>query len=358
MSRISTRQGRVLTEVIDMTLDERKKQILESIIKDYVESAEPIGSRAIVKKHSLRISAATVRNEMADLEDMGYLEQPHTSAGRIPSETGFRYYVDCMMEREDLLGDEVELLYKILQENLQDWNAVIQSIGNFLSQVTKYTSFIVVPTTKIDDFKYIQLVPMEAQQAMVIVITDTGVLMHRRIDVPESVGLKELQSINEVFNRLFAGKRFADLRKTDLQSLRDKLNQRKRLIDGVLDAISDIMDNAGEEKTVVSGVLNILNEPEFKDLDKLKKILTLLEEDTMLKDVLPETTGGAVDITIGSENLVDELKEISIVLAGYRLGSEIGRVGVIGPVRMEYWKAAGTVEAVRTIIDEVLKKYY
>jgi heat-inducible transcriptional repressor len=348
----------VLTGVIDMTLDERKKRILESIIKDYVESAEPVGSRAIVKKHNLRISAATVRNEMADLEDMGYLEQPHTSAGRIPSEIGFRYYVDCMMERESLIEDEVEILHKILKENLQDWDAVIQSIGNFLSQVTRYTSFIIVPTIKVDDFKYIQLVPVEAGKAMIIVITDTGVLMHRRIDVPESVQVKDLQSINEVFNRLFAGKKFAELRHTDMQSLRDELKHRKRIIDGVLDAINNMMENTGEEKIVISGILNILNEPEFKDLEKLKKILALLEEDTMLKNMLPETTGEAVDITIGSENRVDDAKEISIVLAGYKVGSEIGRMGVIGPVRMEYWKAAGTVDSVRTIIDEVLKKHY
>jgi heat-inducible transcriptional repressor len=348
----------VLTGVIDMTLDERKKRILESIIKDYVESAEPVGSRAIVKKHDLRVSAATVRNEMADLEDMGYLEQPHTSAGRIPSESGFRYYVDCMMERENLVEDEVELLQKILKDNLQDWDEVIQSIGNFLSQVTRYTSFIIVPTVKFDEFKYIQLVPVEKGKAMVIVVTDTGVLMHRRIDIPQSVETKELQSINEVFNRLFARKKFAELRKTDLQSLRDELNQRKKVIDGILEAIENLTENTGEEKVVISGILNMLNEPEFKNLDKLKKILAILEEESVLKALLPEATGDTVDITIGRENRLDDAKEMSIVLAGYKIFGEVGRVGVIGPVRMEYWKAAGTVDSVRTIIDEVLKKHY
>ncbi len=341
-----------------MTLDERKKRILESIIKDYVETAEPVGSRAVVKKHNLRISAATVRNEMADLEDMGYLEQPHTSAGRIPSESGFRYYVDCMMERENLVDDEVELLQKILKDNLQDWDNVIQSIGSFLSQVTRYTSFIIVPTIKFDEFKYIQLVPVEKGKAMVIVVTDTGVLMHRRIDVPESVESKDLQSINEVFNRLFAGKKLSDLRKTDLQTVRDELKLRKKIIDHILEAIDNLADNSGEEKVVISGILNMLNEPEFKDLEKLKKILAILEADTVLKNLLPETSGEKVDITIGRENRLDEAKEMSIVLAGYKVFGEVGRVGVIGPVRMEYWKAAGTVESVRTIIDEVLQKYY
>ncbi len=344
--------------MIDMTLDERKKRILESIIKDYVETAEPVGSRAIVKKHNLRISAATVRNEMADLEDLGYLEQPHTSAGRIPSESGFRYYVDCMMERETLVDDEVELLQKILKDNLQDWDEVIQSIGSFLSQVTRYTSFIIVPTIKFDEFKYIQLVPVEKGKAMVIVVTDTGVLMHRRIDVPESVNSRDVQSINEVFNRLFAGKKLTELRRTDLQSLRDDLKKRKKAIDSMLEAIDNLTENTGEEKVVISGILNMLNEPEFKDLEKLKKILTILEADTALKNLLPEASGEAVDITIGRENRLDEAKEMSIVLAGYKVFGEIGRVGVIGPVRMEYWKAAGTVESVRTIIDEVLKKHY
>ncbi|MGI6469588.1 MAG: heat-inducible transcription repressor HrcA [Syntrophomonadaceae bacterium] len=341
-----------------MTLDERKKKILESVIKDYVETAEPVGSRAIVKKHNLRISAATVRNEMADLEDMGYLQQPHTSAGRIPSESGFRYYVDCMMERENLVDDEVQLLQKIIKENLQDWDEVIQSIGNFLAQVTRYTSFVIVPTVRVDEFKYVQLVLMGKGKAMVILVTDTGVLMHRRISIPESVEQKDLQSINEVFNRIFAGKKFAEVRKTDLQYLRDELHKSKRIIDTILEAIDRLAESAGEDKVVISGILNMLNEPEFKNLDKLKKILAILEEETLLKNLLPEPSCDEVEITIGRENRLDEAKEMSIVLAGYKIFGEVGRVGVIGPVRMEYWKAAGTVDSVRTAIDEVLKKHF
>jgi heat-inducible transcriptional repressor len=129
-----------------MTLDERKKIILESIIKDYVETAEPVGSRAMVKKHDLKISAATVRNEMSDLEDMGYLEQPHTSAGRIPSQKGFRYYVDCMMEKENLNEQETGLLLQLLDDSFQELNEVVRKIGYFLSQITNYTSFIIIPS--------------------------------------------------------------------------------------------------------------------------------------------------------------------------------------------------------------------
>jgi len=339
-----------------MTLDERQRRILESIIKDYVATAEPVGSRAVVRKHALNISAATVRNEMADLEEMGYLEQPHTSAGRIPSEKGFRYYVDCMMENENPSDEQIDLLHKVLDDRIQEWNDVVQGVGHFLSQVTNYASFIIVPSVRLSQFQSLQLIPIQDGQALVLVVTDIGIIMHRKIAVPKSIQTEDLQFISELFNRAFRGRRLNEIKRSDLMTLREELKSRRQVIDKALEAIDNLLDNSTEEKVVISGALNIIKEPEFKDLDKLKRILTLFEEDGQLREVLPDQISDTVDILIGKENRAEDIKEMSLVLAGYKTTGEMGKIGLIGPVRMEYWKAAGTVESVRKVIEELLRK--
>ncbi|HOB11727.1 MAG TPA: heat-inducible transcriptional repressor HrcA [Syntrophomonadaceae bacterium] len=336
-----------------MTLDERKRQILQSIIKDYVETAEPVGSRAVVRKHDLKISAATVRNEMADLEEMGYLEQPHTSAGRIPSEQGFRYYVDCMMENESLSEEQIEELRKAITSSVRDLDQVIAHIAQFLSQITRYTSFIVVPSVNTTQFRYLQLLPLNPGQALIILVTDLGLIMHRKIEIPPNVTNEDLENIGSLFNKVFASRRLDELRRTDLRALREELYQRRKVIDSALDALELLLQSSRDERVVVSGVLNMLNEPEFKDLEKLRRFLSLLEEEGAIKNRLPQDIGEHVNISIGREN-PDDMKDMSVVIAGYKSYGEMGKIGVIGPVRMEYWRAAGTVEAVRDLIKEVL----
>lgn len=341
-----------------MTLDERKRLILESIIRDYVETAEPVGSRAVVKKHDLKISAATVRNEMADLEDMGYLEQPHTSAGRIPSEMGFRYYVDCMMEKETLDEQEFESLQRAFKDRVQEWDNVISDVAHFLSQVTNYASFIILPAVKFSEFKSLQLIPMEAGRVLLLVVTDLGMIMHRQIEVPDTIETDELQKIAQGFNQIFSGKKLNDIKRSDLQAIRDDLRRRRKVIDNALEAIDQLMKSSNEDKVMVSGTLNILNEPEFKDLEKLRRILAVFDEDGSLKSIVPEQVGESVDIRIGKENISEDIRELSLVFAGYKNFGEMGKIGVIGPVRMEYWKAAGTVEAVRNFIEHLLKQRF
>lgn len=340
-----------------MTLDERKKIILESIIKDYVETAEPVGSRAVVRKHDLRISAATVRNEMADLEEMGYLEQPHTSAGRIPSQVGFRYFVDCMMEKEAPTEADMKKLVQSLNENSREWNEVAQQIGTFLSQITNYTSFVIVPALRVADFKYIQLIPIDQHRALVLVVAEPGLIMHRQIDVPESLEAEDFKKIGQQFTSLLGGKKMSEVGRSDLKLLVDRLKQKRKLIDRVLETVDSLLNSAGGDRVVVSGALNILNEPEFKDVEKIRRILALLDENEKLKTIIPEQMGDKVDIRIGKENQVEDIKEMSLVYAGYKTLGEMGKIGVIGPVRMEYWKAAGSVETVRDLVEEILKRF-
>lgn len=338
-----------------MELTERQRRILESIIKDYVSTAEPVGSRAVVKKHGLKISAATVRNEMADLEEMGYLEQPHTSAGRIPSEEGFRYYVDFMMEKEKLSDEELGLLHEALDDNMQEWSDVVQRVGHFLSQVTNYASFVIVPSIKLSQFHSLQIIPMQEGQAIVLVVTDIGIILHRRITIPPTMQLDELRKIGDLFNHALRAKSLQEIKRSDLKVLRDEIRYRRQVIDKALEAIDNLLDHSQDDQVVITGALNIIKEPEFKDLDKLHKVLTIFEEDRQIKDILPDQIGKDVTIRIGSENKLEDIKEMSLVFAGYNTAGEMGKMGVIGPVRMEYWKAAGTVESVSLIIDQMLK---
>jgi len=340
-----------------MYLDERKRMILEAVIRDYVETAEPVGSRTIVRKHQLGVSPATVRNEMADLEEMGFLEQPHTSAGRIPSERGFRYYVDCMMEKEQLTPMEIDALQRVISEKINDINEVIRRTSLTLSQLTRYASFIVCAPMNINEIKSVQLVPMRVGKAMVVVVTSAGVILHKRIDIPDSIQPVDLEGISSLFTRNLAGTRFSNLNRTALESMRAELLGKRQLIDNALQALEDLLGHSEEEKVMLSGTLNMFNEPEFKNLEKLRTILGILQEESFFRKALDDCTGSEVKIKIGKENQVEEIKELSLVFTSYEInGEEMGKIGLLGPVRMEYWKAAGSVESVREIVVDVIRQ--
>ncbi|MGE5397376.1 MAG: heat-inducible transcriptional repressor HrcA [Chitinophagales bacterium] len=338
-----------------MEIDERKRAILEAIIRDYVKTAEPVGSRAIVKKHNLGVSSATVRNEMADLEEMGYLEQPHTSAGRIPSETGFRYYVDYMMVKDEVTEEEEEFLRNILDRKVDDMSNLIQRTGQVLAQLTNYASVTVTPPSNKAEFRNMQMAMVGKDRAMIMLLTDVGTVIHRRIELPTGIRAEDLQVVSELFNATFQGKQLGDVSHTMLRSLRNELLHRRRIIERALEALEGAMSEDEDEKVYISGTLNILNQPEFKDFEKLKKVLVALEEHDFIKNLLQETGLKEVRIKIGNENESEEIKELSLVFTSMESeGKDMGRIGLIGPVRMEYWKASSSVEKVRDIIQDII----
>jgi len=340
-----------------MKLDDRKKTILEAVVKDYVKTAEPIGSRAIVRKYNLGVSPATVRNEMADLEEMGFLEQPHTSAGRIPSESGFRYYVDYLMIRDELTQEEEAFLKQMLTQKIEDISTVIQRTGNVLAQFTNYASVVITPPTSVNELRHLQLIPLANSQALLILVTDIGNVIHRRIDIPESIRPEDLEALSQLFNSHFQGTHSGDITRTLLRSLRRELLHRRQVIERALEAIEMVMEEGDSEKVFISGALNIVNQPEFKDFEKLRRILMVLEEHDLIKNLLSETGLKEVRIKIGTENQAEEIKELSLVFTTYETESkEKGRIGLIGPVRMEYWKASTSVERVRDIVQDVIRK--
>ncbi|MGE5371640.1 MAG: heat-inducible transcriptional repressor HrcA [Solirubrobacterales bacterium] len=336
-------------------LDERKKSILEAIIREYVKSAEPVGSRAIVRKHGLGVSAATVRNEMADLEEMGFLEQPHTSAGRIPSERGFRYYVDFMMEKERLSSDEERFLGGIFGDKVGDISSVVQKTGQALAQLTNCASVVLTHPAEQPEFRHLQLVYLGAGKALAVLVTDMGNVTHKRMDIPESIGPEDLDAVSQIFNASLQGRHLGDLNRTVLEAMRRELANRRELLDGALEAIDFVLSEEEEERVYVGGALNILNQPEFKDYEKLKRVLVMLDEHDFLKGLLNETGMKEVRIKIGHENQQSQIKELSIVFTSAEVqGREVGRIGLIGPVRMEYWRALASVEKVREAFENAM----
>ena len=322
-----------------------------------MRTAEPIGSRAIVKKRNLGVSPATVRNEMADLEEMGYLEQPHTSSGRIPSESGFRYFVDYMMVKEQLTAEEENFLKNILNQKIEDITTVIQRTGNVLAQFTNYAAVVITPPQYAGELRHLQLVPVGHRQAMVVMVTDLGNIIHKRIEIPESIRPEDLEDLSQLFTTNFQGVHLGDISRTVLGSLRRELMHRRQVIERALEAIEMALGEGENEKVFITGALNIVNQPEFKDFEKLRKLLIALEEHDLIKNLLSETGLREVKIKIGAENEAEEIKELSLVFTTYQTeNNEKGRIGLIGPVRMEYWKASASVEKVRDIVQEIIDK--
>lgn len=340
-----------------MQMDERKKKILEAIILDYIATADPVGSRTIAKKYSLGVSSATVRNEMADLEDMGYLEQPHTSAGRIPSETGYRYYVDCIMEKEPLQQEMKEDIQESLISRIKETEALIHLSSKLLSQVTRYTSLVLGPMHSNGILKSIQLIPVESSKAVLIIVLDSGHVEHRIMDVPETLKEEDYLALTLILNQQLKGLTVEQWRPTILQGIYHNLRTQKIILKTVMEIIEDSLTAESEQKLYLGGTLNILNQPEFKQIHKVKAIFELLEKDSIIKEVLAPEKNLGIQVRIGSENDLESMKECSLITATYEIdGKVIGTLGLLGPTRMEYSRAISIVEFLTKALTQGLNR--
>lgn len=343
-----------------MTLDERKQKILQAIIKDYIATAEPVGSRTISKKYELGVSPATIRNEMADLEELGFIEQPHASAGRIPSDRGYRYYVDCLMKKQHISTEEERSILRGYQNKVKDIGAVLQQTNTILSGITNYTSMVVGPQFTKSKFRNVQLVPLDPQRALVVVVTENGMVQSRMIELPKSVDDHDLQKISQVMNAKLQGLSMEQIKLTLIKEIYLELSKHKYVFEAAMDMIQETLSLNHEEKVYLAGTLNILNQPEFRDIGKLRTLLSLLEQDRVLKDILNE--GSAADdgitVTIGGENKVAGLKDCSIITATYQIdGKVVGSFGVMGPTRMDYDKAVSIVDFMTNHLSLILRDF-
>lgn len=341
-----------------MKMNERKQKVLLAIIQDYIETAEPVGSRTIAKKFNLGVSPATIRNEMADLEELGYIEQPHTSAGRVPSEQGYRYYVDYLMKDYYLTEEEEKLIRSEFSRKVQDIGQVIQKTGQLLSQITHYTAMVVTPHMGISKFKHIQLVELNPTQAMIVVVMDNGTLHHRLIDVPENVSFEDLEMISGILNAKLRGQTNESLRLTIVKEIYLELAKHKRVLDLAIELFEESMKMKSEDKIYLGGVFNILNQPEFHNVEKVKTLLGILEQEDLLYGLMvDDEQKDSVTVRIGGEIKNKDIKECSMVTAAYSLGGQkIGTIGVLGPTRMEYAKVISVVDFMTKNLSHTLER--
>lgn len=338
-----------------MELNQRKIRILEAIINDYIATAEPVGSRTIAKKYDLGVSSATIRNEMSDLEELGLIKQTHTSSGRIPSDKGYRLYVDRLMASKELSEEQTEFLRSVVDNNINHIEYLMKQTAKALSMLTNYTTIVTEPKSEKFNIKHIQLVPIDDNSLVAVMVMENRAVKNHFIrahNVPDTVRLNEM---SQVINHIIHSYSFSNME--DIAAgLINTFPEQGELIRKLIKAI---IATAKENESVnfyTSGVNNILGFPEFSDVEKAKNIFMALEEKDMLITLMDNNNAGdTVHIVIGDENNMEQLKDCSIVRANYHYGSSYGSIGIIGPTRMDYSKTVSVLNAIVKNINNVLR---
>ena len=338
-----------------MQMDERKRKILRAIVLDYIATAEPIGSRTIARKFDLGVSPATIRNEMADLEDLGFIEQPYTSAGRIPSDAGYRYFVDCLMDPQTLSEADKETIERESTKRIHEIQEVVSHTSKLLSELTNLTSIVLGPQRGKSTFGKMHFLPYQPGQVIMVIVKENGVVENHIIDVGENLTAEELQQVAGVFNQKMRGYSLGQVKRSMLHEIYSELSRQRLLIDNALDMLRAILDDhEGEERIYLGGTLNMLNQPEFKDLSKVKTLFKVFEEDESLRKLLHPHNEG-LNVTIGGENMLKEFRDCSLISATYKVnGLTIGAVGVLGPTRMDYAKVIAIVDFMTRSLTGIL----
>lgn len=328
-----------------MVLNERKRKILQIIIEDYIATAEPVGSRTISRKYEVGLSPATIRNEMSDLEALGYLEQPHTSAGRIPSAMAYRFYVDSLIAPGTLTANDQALIDAWYRERIRNIDEIFQSTAKILSRMTRNVSLVMSDKRTNRIFRYMKFLPLDEHRAILCIITNDGAVDNCLVEIPLGMSEAELAYLaNRITNRL-QGSNLNEIKANTLRDLHDDLSNDKLLFATIAQAMQEIGATGTEQKVFFGGTRQLLNQPEFRNVERIKDFLSLLEEEKVLKDILHDGEDTGLRITIGAENKFVGIQDCSMVQATYRLdGKIVGTMAVLGPTRMEYGKIISVMD--------------
>ena len=314
-----------------MELEERKKRILSTIVESYIVTAEPVGSRALSKQYPL--SSATIRNEMSDLEELGLLEQPHTSAGRVPSDLGYRMYVDHLMDKYALTNEERQILRRILDIKVAQVDTILQEISRIYSKLTNYTVAALAPDAEKVVIKHLQLMPVDANVVLLAVVTSKNAVRTEQIRLVHEITNETISELNAVLGNYLCGLDAAGIRRIGFEGpYADTLRQ-------IADFALKSIDNAEYSDVVLGGTANLLDFPEYSNVRKARELIDFLQDKSNIRQALLQSDGEGV--VIGKENVAYELKECSVVVSRYR-GS--GVIGIIGPKRMNYSRAVSILE--------------
>lgn len=342
-----------------MDLGERKQKILEAIIRNYMETGEPVGSRTVSKYTDLNLSSATIRNEMSDLEEMGYILQPHTSAGRIPSDKAYRLYVDTILARKD---QEVNDMRELMVEKADRIDQLLKQVAKLLAQNTNYTSMVTKPRYEHKKIKFIQLNQMSEQQILVVIVLDNNHVKNRFIDLPEDLDENIVVQMNFLLNTALNGLDFTEINMALMQKIKEQAGEYGDLVSSILDCVGEVMAEEDDSEIYTSGATNILKYPELSDKEKMTSLLSTFEEKQMLEAWANDKVSGeneehGIQVYIGDESPVESMRDCSVVTATYQIKEGVyGKIGIVGPKRMDYEKVVGTLENCMQQLDDIFKK--
>ncbi len=341
-----------------MGLSDRKKVILQSIIEDYIENAEPVGSRTIAKRVDLGLSSATIRNEMADLEDLGYLISPHTSAGRVPSDAGYRFYVNELMNRYNMDHADVVKLRRFFTAGMLQLDRIIHEASRAISQLTNYTTIAVTPELRQAYVKRFELVPVDAYCALLVLVTNDGVVKNRMINTQENE--QTLRKVSAVLNEKLTGLMLEEITMAKFAEVEKVLGGHSALLMPILQFVHQTISELNGSEIYVENPQHLLNYPEYHELSRAKELISLLEDKQSVKMAIEQgDRDKPINIVIGEENEIDQMKDASLVTARYLVGGHtVGKIGIVGPTRMNYAKVVSALGSISNSLEEILGEIY
>ena len=339
-------------------LDDRKMKILQAIIRNYLETGEPVGSRTISKYTDLNLSSATIRNEMADLEELGYILQPHTSAGRIPSDKGYRLYVDRMMEEKER---EVEELKEILLEKEDKMEHLLKQVAKVLAQNTNYATMISAPQTQRNKLKFIQLSRVDEHQLLAVIVTEGNIIKNSILRVEEKLDDETLLKLNILLNTHLNGLSISEINLGMITAMKMQAGIHSSIVGNVIDAVAESIKAEEDLEIYTSGTNNIFKYPELADNQKASELINIFEEKQLLNSLVEETLADenntGIQVYIGDETPVQTMKDCSVVTATYELWEGMkGTIVNIVPKRMDYDKVVGTLKTLMHQLDDLYNK--
>lgn len=332
-------------------MDERKKKILQAVIDEYVNTAEPVSSTALVEKYGLNYSSATVRNELAELEKSGYLDKTHTSSGRVPSEKGYRFYVDELIKEDDISLEEMKYIQSKLSTKVNEIEDLAKIATSTLSEITHYTTVAVGPKVETQLIEEIKFVLLGTRMLMVVIVTDSGLVKETIIKYDEDITQSQVETLNNLFNSKLKGKPLSKIDKPMEEYILSEINYSIDVIKPIIDQINKIVDEA--ETIYLEGANKAFDLPEFKSLELAKNFVNVLDEKEVMLDILDSGMAKDINVYIGDENDKEELKDFSVVTFKHSIGDkELGTIGIIGPKRMNYSKVISVMKYISKKISE------
>ena len=338
-------------------LSERKLKILKAVIQNYLETGEPVGSRTISKYTDLNLSSATIRNEMADLEELGYIFQPHTSAGRIPSDTGYRLYVDMLMQDKE---QEVTEIKEQMLQKADKMDQLLKQAAKVLANNTNYATMVSAPVSMKNRLKFIQLSQVDEEQLIAVIVLEGNIVKNQIIRVDQDLGSETLLKLNMLLNTTLNGMSIDQITLGLIAKLKEQAGIHSGVISDVLDAVGNVIQLDQDMEIYTSGATNIFRYPELSDKQSAQEIISAFEEKQQLSELVTQTLSSdtkGIQVYIGNETPVQNMKDCSIVTATYELGEGMqGTIGIIGPKRMDYEHVMDTLKTLQTELDTIFHK--